>query len=429
MASLLTGVLILGLPAGAASKPLSSTLRVSAGGGGQADGNSSSPSVSADGRFVAFSSYASNLVPGDSNQTSDVFVRDLHANTTIRVSTASDSTEANGGSFSPSISADGNVVAFRSDATDLVPGDTQGQSDIFIHVLSTGVTQRVSANSKGVAANDDSIEPAISADGKVIAFSSVATNLVHQPVNETGLCCDIFVRNLATGRTRLVDVMLDGTGSADSFSPTLSADGRFVAFGSWGCDLVDGVSCEDQSNIFVRDTTTNSTVLVTRSMDGGVAFGCAERPAISADGSMVAFTSDGGDLAPNDWNGEEDVFVRNLVTGTTTRVSVTSKGAQTNGGFGPVAMSGDGRFIAFGSDAWNIIPVDSNLVEDIFVHDMRKGKTTRVSVSTSGEQADMFSANVAIASDGSMVAFESDADNLVSGDTNITTDVFARVGL
>ena len=157
--------------------------------------------------------------------------------TTRLVSVASDGTQANGTSFTPSISADGNVIAFRSDATNLVPNDTEGHIDVFVHTMSTGRTVRVSQKPSGVGANSDSIEPSISADGKVVAFSSLAHNLVPQHVDATGLCCDIFVSHLATGHITLGDPMLTGGGASDSFLPVLSATGRYLAFGSWGCGI------------------------------------------------------------------------------------------------------------------------------------------------------------------------------------------------
>jgi Tol biopolymer transport system component len=413
--------------ASAAGAVQRSTFRVSeAVGGGDPTANSSWPSVSSDGRFIAFSSWASNLVNDDTNDASDVFVRDVLTRTTIRVSVTSNGTQANGSSFTPSISADGNLVAFQSDATNLVPGDTEGHSDIFVHVISTGVTSRVSQTPTGRGANEDSSEPAISANGAFVAFSSVATNLVSVPVNATGICCDIFVHNLASGRNRLGDPMMNGDGASDSFLPVLSASGRYLAFASWGCDIVADVGCLDQSNVYKRDMTTGAMTLVTRSYSGGLGLGCGANPAISADGMKVAFISDGNNLVPGDTNGAYDVFERDLTTGVTTRVSVTSQGRQTNGGLGRVTMSADGRLVAFQSDAWNLVPNDNNLVQDIFIHDLRSGKTRRVSLSSTGVEADAYSANAAISSNGNVVAFESDADNLIASDTNFTTDIFAR---
>jgi Tol biopolymer transport system component len=404
------------------------TFRVSeASGSGDPVANSSWPSVSSDGRYIAFSSWASNLVAGDTNDASDIFVRDVQTGTTTRVSVSSNGTQANGSSFTPSIAADGDAVAFRSDATNLVSGDTEGHTDIFVHVISTGVTTRVSQTTTGVGANDDSSEPAISGDGKFVAFSSIATNLVSASVNASGICCDIFVHTMANGRNRLGDPMMGGGGASDSFLPVLSATGRYLAFASWGCNIAPDVECLDESNVYERDMQSGTMTLVTRAYSGSVGLGCGANPAISADGTKVAFISDGANLVPGDTNGAYDVFERDLTTGITTRVSVTSQGHQTNGGLGRVTMSADGRLVVFQSDAWNLVPNDDNQVQDIFIHDLRSGKTRRVSVSSAGTEADAYSADAAISADGRTVAFESDADDLIASDQNGTTDIFARV--
>jgi Tol biopolymer transport system component len=397
-----------------------------AAGGGDTTSNSNWPSASADGRYVAFSSWADNLVPGDTNGQSDIFVRDLQTGTTRLVSVASDGTQANDTSFTPSISADGDVIAFRSDATNLVPNDTEGHLDVFVHTMSTGQTIRVSQKPNGIGANRDSMEPSISADGRVVAFSSLAHNLVPQPVDATGLCCDIFVSNLATGHITLGDPMLTGGGASDSFLPVLSATGRYLAFGSWGCEIAKDIECLDESNVYELDLQTGTMSLVSRAYSGKVGFGCGANPAISADGTKVAFISDGANLVRHDSNGAYDVFLRDMTTGVTQRVSVTSKGAQTNGGLGRVTMSADARYIVFQSDAWNIVPSDENGVQDIFVHDTRTGKTFRASVTNAGAEANAYSGNAAISADGSLVVFESDASNLAGRDKNFTTDIYGR---
>jgi Tol biopolymer transport system component len=220
--------------------------------------------------------------------------------------------------------------------------------------------------------------------------------------------------------------MLTGGGASDSFLPVLSATGRYLAFGSWGCGIAKDIECLDESNVYELDTWTGTMSLVSRAYSGTVGFGCGANPAISADGTKVAFISDGANLVRHDTNSAYDVFVRDMTTGVTTRVSVTSKEQQTNGGRGRVTMSADGRYIAFQSDAWNIVAGDENLVQDIFVRDTLSGKTFRASVASDGTEADGYSGNAAIAADGSAVAFESDAANLVPHDRNITTDIFVR---
>src|SRR3954464_10790344 len=401
------------------------TVRVSvAAGGGDTAATGNWPSARADGRFVAFSSWADNLVRNDANDNADIFVRDLQAGTTRLVSVASDGTQANGASFTPSISADGDVVAFRSDATNLVANDREGHTDVFVHTMSTGQTIRVSQKPSGLGANRDSIEPAISANGKVVAFSSLAHNLVPQPVDATGLCCDIFVSHLATGHITLGDPMLTGGGASDSFLPVLSATGRYLAFGSWGCGIAKDIECLDESNVYELDLKTDTMSLVSHPYSGSVGFGCGANPAISADGTEVAFISDGNNLVPNDTNQAYDVFLRDMTTGECDGVSLTSKGEQTNGGLGRVTMSGDGRYVVFPSDAWNIVPNDTNGVSDIFVHDTRTGKTFRASVSNTGAEANSYSGNAMISADGHLVVFESDASNLAGRDKNVTTDIY-----
>jgi Tol biopolymer transport system component len=413
-------------PAAVASQ--TATVRVSIGvGGADTSANSNWPSVSANGRFVAFSSWANNIVPNDGNDQSDIFVRDLVTGTTRLASVASDGTQANGTSFTPSISADGDVIAFESTASNLVPNDTEGHGDIFVHVMSTGRTTRVSQRPTGVGANEDSVEPSISANGKVVAFSSLASNLVPVAVNATGLCCDIFVHTLTTGQNKLGDPMLNGEGASDSFLPVLSSNGRYLAFGSWGCGIAKDVECLDESNVYELDMHTGAMELVSRAYSGKVGFGCGANPAISADGSVVAFISDGGNLVPHDTNGAYDVFVRDMTTGVTQRASVTSKEQQTNGGLGRVSLSADGTLVTFQSDAWNIVPNDDNQAQDIFLRDLRRGRTVRVSVSSSGAEANAYSSNAMISADGSTAVFESDASNLVRPDHNLTTDIFARV--
>jgi Tol biopolymer transport system component len=215
------------------------TTRVSvASDGAQGNGDSECPSISADGRYVAFASLASNLVPGDTNGRMDIFVHDRLTGQTTRVSVASDGTEGNGDSGFPSISADGRYVAFASLASNLVPGDTNGTWDVFVHDRLTGQTTRVSVASGGAQGNGDSRFPSISADGRYVAFQSYASNLVP---GDTNGVLDVFVHDRLTGQTTRVSVASDGTqGDSYSFGSSISADGRYVAFASYASNLVPG---------------------------------------------------------------------------------------------------------------------------------------------------------------------------------------------
>jgi Tol biopolymer transport system component len=378
------------------------------------------PSISADGRFVTFSSKASNLVPGDTNFSQDIFVRDLSTNTTARVSVSSTGNQGNSNSRSPSISGNGRFVAFASDASNLVPGDTNGAQDIFVRDLSTNTNTRVSVSSTGNQANQDSFTPSISADGRFVAFNSSASNIVPGDTNNEN---DIFVRDLLTNTTTRVSVSGAGNqGNRRSSSPSISADGRFVAFSSEASNLVPG-DTNNNEDIFVRDLLTNTTTRVSVSSIGNQAFGPSRESYISGDGRFVAFSSEASNLVPGDTNGNRDIFVRDLSTNTTTRVSVDSAGNPGNGQSYAPSISSDGRFVAFSSIS-NLVPGDTNNRDDIFVRDLSTNTTTRVSVSGAGNQGNGGSFSPSISADGPRVVFLSGADNLVPGDTNNRSDIF-----
>jgi Tol biopolymer transport system component len=402
--------------------------------GNQGNSSSGSPALSADGRFVAFASYATNLVPGDTNGIDDVFVYDRQTGITERISVDSAGNEGNGSSRIPSISADGRFVAFFSYATNLVAGDTNGAPDVFVHDRLTGTTERVSVDSAGIQGDSSSWSPSLSADGRFVAFESYATHLVPGDTNlcsdgrTTFPCNDVFVHDRETGITERVSVDSAGTqGDGGSSNPAISADGRFVAFASGATNLVP----EDTNgwgDVFVHDRETGTTQRVSVDSAGIQGNGSSTSPSISADGRFVAFGSGATNLVPGDTNGRGDVFVRDRGTGTTERVSVDSAGNQGNGssGSGGPAISADGRFVAFGSGATNLVPGDTNLRDDVFVRDRGTGTTERVSVDSFARQGNGWSFDPAISADGRFVAFFSYATNLVPGDTNGVEDVFVH---
>jgi Tol biopolymer transport system component len=281
--------------------------------GNQALYSSATASISANGRFVAFDSPASNLVPGDTNDASDIFVRDTLTNTTTRVSVDSAGNQANSISGEPSISANGRFVAFSSLASNLVPGDTNDKFDTFVRDTLTNTTTRVSVDSASNQANSISTEPSISANGRFVAFSSLASNLVPGDTNNTS---DIFVRDTLNNTTTRVSV--------------------------------------DSAGNQVNNTSVDPY------RHGGV-----YNPSISADGRFVAFQSDASNLVPEDTNDANDIFVQDTLTNTTTRVSVDSAGNQSNPGpvsFSHPSISADGRFVAFSSFASNLVPEDTNTI-------------------------------------------------------------------
>jgi Tol biopolymer transport system component len=328
---------------------------------------SSWPSISADGRYVAFYSWASNLVPGDTNGATDVFVRDRLNGTTERVSVNSAGGEANGGSGATSISADGRYVAFGSGASNLVPDDTNRRADIFVRDRVNGTTERVNVDSRGDEANRSPAIHTISGDGRYVAFVTNATNLVRGDTNDKR---DVFVHDRVTRTTERVSV--DGAGNEGNFGsgdPSLSADGRFVAFYSWVALVPDDTNGE--SDIFVRDRLTGALERVSVDSAGGQANDASSAPSLSADGRYVAFESVASNLVPGDTNGVVDVFVRDRFTGTTMRVSVSSAGDQATDfwSFGS-NISADGRHVAFISSASHLVPDDTYGTYDVFVHSL-----------------------------------------------------------
>ncbi|MEG4534044.1 calcium-binding protein [Microcoleus sp. D2_18a_D3] len=394
--------------------------------GNQGNNGSGDPSISGDGRFVAFASRAPNLVPGDSNASLDIFVRDLLTNTTTRVSVDSAGNPGNGESYVPSISGDGRFVVFASDAANLVPGDTNGSRDIFVRDTRSNTTTRVSVDSAGNQGNGISnpplSKPSISTDGRFVAFVSTASNLVP---GDTNIRDDIFVRDLSTNTTTRVSVDSAGNqGNNNSISTSISGDGRFVAFSSDATNLVPG-DTNSSTDIFVRDLLTNTITRASVDSAGNQGNGLSGFPSISADGRFVAFSSIAANLVPGDTNNNTDIFVRDLSTNTTTRVSVDSAGNQANNNsFAIASISDDGRFVAFNSAATNLVPGDTNGSRDIFVRDTRANTTTRVSVDSAGNQGNDISFSTSISANGQKVTFDSNAANLVPGDTNNTTDIF-----
>ncbi len=389
--------------------------------GSQGNGDSLASSISSDGRFVTFQSTANNLVSGDTNGSSDIFVHDRQTGATSRVSVDSSGTEGNGVSINPSISSDGRFVAFASTANNLVSGDTNGWGDIFVHDRQTGATSRVSVDSSSTEGNSVSFNPSISGDGRFVAFESNANNLVSSDTNGK---IDIFVHDRQTGTTSRVSVdSSGGQGNRDGRHPSISGDGRFIAFESAASNLVSGDN-NGSTDIFVHDRQTDTTSRV--SVDSGSTEGNyhSSNPNISSDGRFVAFVSAASNLVSGDTNGSLDVFVHDRQTGTTSRVSVDSNGTEGNIDSVNPSISGDSRFIAFQSAANNLVSGDTNGTWDIFVRDWQTGTTSRVSVNSSGIQANSGNSDSSISGDGRFVAFTSAASNLVSDDSNGAADIF-----
>lgn len=398
--------------------------------GEQADaGVSSGPSISANGRLVAFDSEATNLVPGDTNGDADAFVRDMATGLTERVSTASDGTQANGPSAQPKLSRDGRFVVFVSDASNLVSGDTNAVADVFVHDRVAHTTVRVNVANDGTQANAVSslfASPNIDGDGYVVVFVSHASNLVAGDTNGTA---DTFTHDLLTRRTEMVDVASDGTHGNDwaGGNTSISNDGRSVAFASASTNLVPGSN--GTSGVYVHNRSTGRTERVDVASDGTQANDNVLDLGlwISGNGRYVCFRSLASNLAPGDTNGTTDVFVHDRLTGRTERVSVTSSGAQASGEqdthVSDASISDNGRFVLFDSFAYDLVAGDTNNNEDVFVHDRLTGRTSRVSLTADGSQGNSASGNSQISGDGRYVAYGTVASNLVPNDTNFTYDI------
>ncbi len=408
--------------------------RASINGSGVAgNGASFTGALSGDGREVVFASAASDLVSGDTNGSSDVFVRDLKSNVTERVSVDSSGTQANGASGGEdrpaAISPDGRFVAFVSDATNLVPGDTNGRSDVFIRDRQTGTTERVSVATGGDEGNDSSGASgpvAVSSDGRFVAFASDADNLVSGDTNGSS---DVFVRDRQTDTTERVSVASDGTeGDSYADSPAMSADGRYVAFESAASNLVPG-DTNASMDVFVRDRQTGTTTRVDTDGSGGQANGQSSAPAISADGRYVAFSSDASNLVPGDTNSKTDVFVKDTQTGAIVRASVSGTGGQGNGASDSVAIDGAGDRVAFRSFSTTLVAGDGDPSNgEIYVRNLAAGTTILASTTESLTPVTLggVPGENAISADGRYVAFTSDAAGVIGVDANGTADVYVR---
>jgi Tol biopolymer transport system component len=395
--------------------------------GTPSQGWSGEPSVSGDGRYVAFTSSARNLVADDTNKLNDVFVRDRQAGVTTRVSVGSAGVQADNSSEAPSISADGRHIVFESDASNLVPGDTNRSRDVFVHDLLTKVTSRISVGPLGVQANSDSWHPAISADGRFVAYDSFASNLVGGDTNKVH---DVFEYDRLVDYTLRVSVDSNNV-QANGLSqrPSISADGRYVAFESYASNIAPFPDTNGTGDVYVHDRYSWRTDLVSVNANGVEGSSVSRFASMSADGRYFTFESLATNLVPGDTNDDFDMFLVDHQTLTVTRLNVLPTGEQDPAGSTPAvrpAISADGRYVAFASGEWQLVPNDFNSDWDIFVRDRDTATTTRASVTSDGTEANRGSQTPAISADGRHVAFGSGALNIVPDSTEWSLNVFIR---
>jgi len=412
------------LAAGAAAQETTRASVDSAGVEGDAASGITGAALSADGNVVGFESTADNLVAGDTNGTWDIFVHDRTSGATKLVSVDSTGLQGDAPSFAVSLSQDGQLVAFTSVADNLVPGDKNSVGDVFVRDRATGVTERVSVDSAGAEAKGWSgdLGMAITPDGQFVVFDSSAKNLVAAGTHVV----DIFVHDRSTGATELVSVDSSGIeADGDCSWPAISADGSIVAFLSAADNLVTG-DTNGIVDLFVHDRTTGLTERVNVDSAGTEANDAANSPSLSADGRTVAFDSAADNLVAGDVNKSGDVFVHDCATGTTELVSVDSGGVQGDLPSQFALLSADGTSVAFHSAADNLVAGDSNGKVDVFVHHRATGSTVRASVRTNGNQGNGDSFLWGTSADGTVVAFTSSANHLVTGDNNGVSDVFVH---
>ena len=355
----------------------------------------SSTALSAEGRYVAFSSEASNLVAEDRNNTFDIFVYDTWLPNVIRVSVDAQGQEGNLTSQTPSLSANGRYVAFSSFADNLVPGDTNQASDIFIYDMQTRSITRIVPPS-GQESNGHSFHPSFSAEGNEIAFDSQANNWV---VDDDNPASDIFVYHRQTDTVQRIST------SGDCVHPHLSANGRYVAFEAYGIF----------SQIVIHDLYTHQTRSLTPEANGN-----SFSPFISSEGQYVAFTSEATNLVPHDVP-VSDIFIQNLYTNRIISLHVDDQASF------PV-LSEEGRYLVFSSYATHLVPHDTNGTVDVFRYEQETQQVERINLNNQHQESDLgpFPTPVATSSSGCTIAFDSSATNLVSHDTNNSFDVFVH---
>lgn len=440
-------------------------------------------SISADGQIVALESSASDLVAVDANGETDIFVRDLNAGTTVRVMGVG-GTEPDADSDIYNLSADGRYVTFSSGATNLVANDTNASGDVFVYDTINETVTRVSVDSAGVEGNDRSRDPATDSTGRFVAFGSEASNF---SADDGDNISDIYVHDQVSGITRLVSYsLLNNHVESSGFSPCITFDNGSVLVGFESREPMESlVDVNDVKDVFLRNVIDETTVLISQadsqgpypvyagvesSVGGDLDYtgryvalssdatnfdfetgfndqillldrrkgvyqllsdngsglasdGYSDDASMNHDASKVAFESYATDLVPNDLNGVQDIFVK-TVGGGVVRASVDSAGIEANGFNSKPVMADEADVVVFLSSADNLVVNDSNNRTDVFVHDLLSQATSRVSLSSAGAELGSTSYNPDISADGRYVVFDTHDGTVVAGDTNNDSDVF-----
>lgn len=355
--------------------------------------------ISDDGRYVAFRTDAGDIVAGDTNVAMDVFVRDRLTRTTERVSVSWNGDQAsNGAGLFYDMTPDGRFVVFYSSSSNLIPGGTNGAGHIFLRDRVLGTTELISKSSLGVQGNGFCSNPSISEDGRFVCFESVANNLVPGDTNGR---FDVFVRDRRNRTTERVSIAMDGTSAnEDSGFASISNDGRFVVFQSDASNLVSA-DTNGWTDIFVWDRWTATTERISASISGVQGSHISLAPSLSADGNLILFMSAASNLVEGDTNGKWDLFVRDRQQGTMERANVPTGGTQSSGEGSPDGgrISSSGRFVVFSASATDLAVPNSNY-QHVYVRDRHAQTTVRVSVATNGALANNYCTVASISADG-----------------------------
>lgn len=388
--------------------------------GSQANSHSYWGFTSPNGRWVVFSSDATNMVPGDFNGKTDVFRLDRATGDVRPVSVNTDGVLANGRSFASGVSKDGRLVLFWSHATDLVGGDNNAQSDVFLRDMVLDTTTRLTHGMDGTEPNGGCRFPTMSEDGRWVTFQSWANNIV---VNDNNEFDDIFLLDRRTGTYRRIGQPAFGDTDDDSGRPSITPNGRYVSFESGASNIVPG-DTNGRIDGFVVDVVRGTTTCVSVNDAGVIGNASSRTPILSSNGRYAAFSSTATNLVPDDTNATSDAFVRDLRRGTTRRISARPDGVQADSGSNGGIFDASGRYLAYTSIASNLVPgeTDGNGVLDIYIHDLSRGTNVRVSKAHDGGPTNNWTGPIGFA--GRMLFIQASASNLIPDDTNAAEDIF-----
>ncbi|WOH39431.1 thrombospondin type 3 repeat-containing protein [Thalassotalea fonticola] len=379
--------------------------------------------VSSDGRYVAFHSEANNLDTADTDDVRDIYVYDRQSDTVALVSKNTAGVTGNGNSHQPSMSDDGRYVAFRSHSTNLNAADTDTLPDIYVYDRQSDTLALISKNTAGVKGNGWSTFPSISGDGRYVAFRSHSTNL---DAADTDTWADIYLYDRQDDVMELVSKNAAGVkGNGYSYTPSVSGDGGYVTFSSRSTNL-DAADTDTREDIYVYDRQDDVLELVSKSTAGVKGNYDSNKPSISANGRYVAFSSFATNLDATDTVIGYDIYVYDRQDDVLELMSKSTAGVVGNSASNRPSISGDGRYVAFYSLADNLDAADIDTRQDIYAYDRQSDTVTLVSKNTAGVKGNDISYYPAISDDGSVVVFSSLSSNLVDNDTNEHYDVFVR---